>query len=47
MCSNHVVGGFQFGEWRGQLGDGRTMSLGRLMTPSSHTMEISLKGAGR
>lgn len=39
-------GGHQFGHWAGQLGDGRAMSLGELITPSGERRELQLKGAG-
>ncbi len=39
-------GGHQFGNWAGQLGDGRAMSLGELVTPSGQRQELQLKGAG-
>ncbi|KAF2734219.1 UPF0061-domain-containing protein [Polyplosphaeria fusca] len=41
-------GGYQFGQWAGQLGDGRAISL--FETTNEHTgvrYEIQLKGAGR
>jgi uncharacterized protein YdiU (UPF0061 family) len=41
-------GGYQFGQWAGQLGDGRAISLFEATNPSSKTRyEIQLKGAGR
>lgn len=41
-------GGHQFGEWAGQLGDGRTVSLVETLHPESgKRMELQLKGAGR
>ena len=41
-------GGHQFGEWAGQLGDGRTVSLVETLHPDSgQRMEIQIKGAGR
>lgn len=41
-------GGYQFGQWAGQLGDGRAISLFESTNPSSGTRyEIQLKGAGR
>lgn len=44
---SHGYAGHQFGQWAGQLGDGRATSLGdRLGLDGSH-YEISLKGAGR
>ncbi len=38
-------GGHQFGSWAGQLGDGRAISLGELVTPVGRR-ELQLKGAG-
>lgn len=39
-------GGHQFGNWAGQLGDGRAISLGELTAPDGRPWEIQLKGAG-
>ncbi len=39
-------GGHQFGNWAGQLGDGRALTLGELLTPSGEREELQLKGAG-
>ncbi|MCA8963635.1 MAG: YdiU family protein [Planctomycetes bacterium] len=39
-------GGHQFGHWAGQLGDGRAIVLGELVTPDGTTQELQLKGAG-
>ena len=39
--------GHQFGNWAGQLGDGRAITLGELQTPAGKTWELQLKGAGR
>ena len=41
-----VYSGHQFGQWAGQLGDGRAILLGELDTPRGG-MEIQLKGAGK
>ena len=41
-----VYSGHQFGQWAGQLGDGRAILLGELETPSGR-LEIQLKGAGK
>ena len=41
-----VYSGHQFGQWAGQLGDGRAILLGELET-SAGGREIQLKGAGR
>lgn len=38
-------GGHQFGNWAGQLGDGRALTLGEVETPSG-VQELQLKGAG-
>ncbi|MGK0221600.1 MAG: hypothetical protein ACI9ON_000836 [Limisphaerales bacterium] len=38
-------GGHQFGNWAGQLGDGRAINLGEVNIPSGHLM-LQLKGAG-
>lgn len=41
-------GGYQFGSWAGQLGDGRAISLFESTNPSTGTRyEIQLKGAGK
>lgn len=40
-------GGHQFGHWAGQLGDGRAITLGQVVTPSGQSVELQLKGAGR
>ncbi|MFC5299773.1 protein adenylyltransferase SelO [Azospira restricta] len=39
-------GGHQFGQWAGQLGDGRAIVLGDLVAPDGQRWEIQLKGAG-
>ena len=41
-----VYSGHQFGQWAGQLGDGRAILLGEIETPAGE-MEIQLKGAGK
>ena len=41
-----VYSGHQFGQWAGQLGDGRAILLGELETPGGG-LEVQLKGAGR
>jgi uncharacterized protein YdiU (UPF0061 family) len=38
--------GHQFGNWAGQLGDGRAITLGEWETPSGKSFELQLKGAG-
>jgi uncharacterized protein YdiU (UPF0061 family) len=39
-------GGHQFGNWAGQLGDGRAISLGDMLAPDGQRWEFQLKGAG-
>jgi uncharacterized protein YdiU (UPF0061 family) len=39
-------GGHQFGNWAGQLGDGRAILLGELSTSRGEHFELQLKGAG-
>lgn len=39
-------GGHQFGQWAGQLGDGRAIVLGELVRPDGEVVELQLKGAG-
>jgi len=39
-------GGHQFGNWAGQLGDGRAITLGEIQTDSG-VFELQLKGAGQ
>ena len=39
-------GGHQFGQWAGQLGDGRAITLGELLDPGGQRWELQLKGAG-
>ncbi len=43
MC----YGGHQFGNWAGQLGDGRAIALGEVETPAGERWTLQLKGAGR
>lgn len=42
MC----YGGHQFGNWAGQLGDGRAINLGEVKSPSGKHLTLQLKGAG-
>lgn len=42
MC----YGGHQFGNWAGQLGDGRAIALGEILTPSGDHQTLQLKGSG-
>ncbi|MEP7187496.1 MAG: protein adenylyltransferase SelO [Rhodanobacter sp.] len=39
-------GGHQFGNWAGQLGDGRAISLGEVINEAGERWELQLKGAG-
>ena len=40
-------GGHQFGSWAGQLGDGRAITLGEVLTDDGRRYDLQLKGAGR
>ena len=44
FASNY--GGHQFGQWAGQLGDGRAISLGEIINAAGERWELQLKGAG-
>ncbi len=39
-------GGHQFGNWAGQLGDGRAITLGEVIDRAGRRQELQLKGAG-
>ena len=39
-------GGHQFGRWAGQLGDGRAINLGEVLTRAGDHQTLQLKGAG-
>jgi uncharacterized protein YdiU (UPF0061 family) len=39
-------GGHQFGNWAGQLGDGRAITLGEVVNARGERWELQLKGAG-
>lgn len=39
-------GGHQFGQWAGQLGDGRAINLGELINNQGQRFTLQLKGAG-
>jgi uncharacterized protein YdiU (UPF0061 family) len=39
-------GGHQFGNWAGQLGDGRAINLGEVVNGQGERWELQLKGAG-
>jgi serine/tyrosine/threonine adenylyltransferase len=40
-------GGHQFGQWAGQLGDGRAITLGEVIAPDESRWELQLKGPGQ
>lgn len=40
-------GGHQFGNWAGQLGDGRAINLGEIINPQGEHWTLQLKGAGQ
>ena len=40
-------GGHQFGNWAGQLGDGRAVALGEVINAAGERWELQLKGSGR
>ena len=40
-------GGHQFGQWAGQLGDGRAITLAEVINRSGQRWELQLKGAGK
>jgi serine/tyrosine/threonine adenylyltransferase len=42
-----VYSGHQFGQWAGQLGDGRALLLGEMRDAGGQPQEIQLKGAGK
>lgn len=56
LTGNHVLpgmdpfamcyGGHQFGNWAGQLGDGRAINLGEVVNASGDRWMLQLKGAG-
>ncbi len=39
--------GHQFGNWAGQLGDGRAITLGEIVNSKGQSYDLQLKGAGR
>ncbi|KAK9527528.1 hypothetical protein VZT92_014082 [Zoarces viviparus] len=43
----HRYGGYQFGYWAGQLGDGRAHSLGQYTNRKGEVWELQLKGSGK
>ena len=42
-----VYAGHQFGSWNPQLGDGRALLLGEVISPVGERFDIQLKGSGR
>jgi serine/tyrosine/threonine adenylyltransferase len=42
-----VYSGHQFGQWAGQLGDGRALTIGQVRSRQDELWDIQLKGAGR
>jgi uncharacterized protein YdiU (UPF0061 family) len=40
-------GGHQFGQWAGQLGDGRAINLGEVVNQQNQRWALQLKGAGK
>ena len=42
----HCYGGHQFGNWAGQLGDGRAIALGEVVDRDGRHQTLQLKGAG-
>jgi len=43
----HRYGGHQFGQWAGQLGDGRAHLLGEYINSKGERWELQLKGSGK
>ncbi|WP_288420102.1 protein adenylyltransferase SelO family protein [uncultured Acinetobacter sp.] len=41
-----VYAGHQFGQWAGQLGDGRGLLIGQILNKNGQTIDLHLKGAG-
>lgn len=41
-----AYGGHQFGHWAGQLGDGRAITLGEVVTSAGDRWDLQIKGAG-
>ena len=41
-----VYAGHQFGQWAGQLGDGRGLLIGQILNQHGQTIDLHLKGAG-
>jgi uncharacterized protein YdiU (UPF0061 family) len=45
-CYATCYGGHQFGNWAGQLGDGRAINLGEVLNRNSNYLTLQLKGSG-
>lgn len=45
-CYATCYGGHQFGNWAGQLGDGRAINLGEVVNRQGERLALQLKGAG-
>lgn len=39
-----VYAGHQFGQWAGQLGDGRGLLIGQILNKKGQTIDLHLKG---
>lgn len=42
-----VYAGHQFGQWAGQLGDGRGLLIAQILNKNNQTIDLHLKGAGK
>ena len=42
-----VYAGHQFGQWAGQLGDGRGLLIAQILDKDNQTIDLHLKGAGK
>ena len=42
-----VYAGHQFGQWAGQLGDGRGLLIAQILDQNNNTIDLHLKGAGK
>ncbi len=45
-CYATCYGGHQFGNWAGQLGDGRAINLGEVLNSNDEHLTLQLKGSG-
>ncbi|GBP89729.1 UPF0061 protein xcc-b100_1894 [Eumeta japonica] len=46
LCVSHRYGGYQFGFWADQLGDGRAHVLGEYINSKGESWQLQLKGSG-